>query len=234
MEGNGASKLAEALAKAQAEFQPAEKDKVNPHFGSRFASLGSITKATRAALTKNGLAVSQHPGRTQTGVTCESVLRHPGGETLSATAEVPFASVNAQAYGSALTYARRYSYAALLQIEIDEDDDANAASAPPMPASKAPPRKMPIQDVAPEEPPHPAEELSLTPSPRERPPAIVFRFGKSKGQNSHAVPDETLAWYLKVAEAAMKDETKARFLEANRKEFVLLEAEVKWRAEGRA
>jgi hypothetical protein len=50
--------------------------------------------------------------------------------------------MNPQAVGSATTYARRYSYAGVLSLNIDEDDDANAAATPP-PAKPSQPKALP-------------------------------------------------------------------------------------------
>ena len=55
--------LATALAKAQAQIQPAVKDRQNPAFRSNYADLASVWDACRVALASNGLSVSQHPGR---------------------------------------------------------------------------------------------------------------------------------------------------------------------------
>ena len=48
-----------ALAKAQGEMPNAVLNKVNPHFGSRYADIASIRDATVPALSKHGLSIRQ-------------------------------------------------------------------------------------------------------------------------------------------------------------------------------
>lgn len=121
------SQLAAALAKAQSVMTGALRDSENPHFRSRYADLASVWEACREPLSSNGLSVAQLPGITDRGtVTVETVLLHESGEFIGGTIEIPAAKSDAQAIGSALTYARRYSLAAVVGI-APEDDDAEGA-----------------------------------------------------------------------------------------------------------
>lgn len=123
--------LAAALVKAQAQIKPAVKDSTNPHFRSKYADLGAVWDACRAALTANGLSVVQMPtdaGEGRVGLT--SMLMHTSGQWMRDTFSAPLQQNNAQGVGSALTYLRRYGLSALVGIVADEDDDGNAASAP--------------------------------------------------------------------------------------------------------
>ena len=62
-----------------------------------------------------------------TGVTVETIFLHESGEQYSAgKLHVPATKFDAQGYGSALTYARRYSLMAACGI-APEDDDGEAA-----------------------------------------------------------------------------------------------------------
>ena len=124
------SKLAGALAKAQAEMHNAPLNKVNPHFKSKYADLAAIRDAVIPALAKNGLAVVQLPAITEHGFVLITRLMHESGEVVEATYPLP-ANGTPQATGSALTYAKRYSLASLCGIAAEEDDDANAAEADP-------------------------------------------------------------------------------------------------------
>jgi hypothetical protein len=54
-------------------------------------------------------------------------LRHASGETLKNLIPIFVRDDGPQAYGSALTYARRYGVTLLLCISADDDDDGNAA-----------------------------------------------------------------------------------------------------------
>lgn len=121
------SKLDAALAKAQGEIEAASKDKVNPHFNKRYADLASIWAAIRPALSKHGIAVTQWPiDSTDNRLHIVTRLAHDG-EWIMAKFSVPVQKADVQGYGSAVTYARRYSLAAAVGSAPDDDDDGNAA-----------------------------------------------------------------------------------------------------------
>lgn len=122
--------LGTALAKAQAEIKAALKDSKNPHFKSSYADLTSVWDACRAALTKNGLSVIQKTDFSEGEVWLETMLLHSSGENITGRYPLRPQQQTPQGYGSALTYARRYSLAAMVGVVADEDDDGNAASAP--------------------------------------------------------------------------------------------------------
>lgn len=123
-------KIASALVKAQKAFGPALKDKTNPAFRSKYADLGACIEAVMDALNSNGIALIQKQHPHDGGVTVETVFVHESGEVFSAgMLSVPAAKQDPQGYGSALTYARRYSLMAACGI-APEDDDGNAASKP--------------------------------------------------------------------------------------------------------
>jgi hypothetical protein len=76
--------LATALAVAQGSIQPAIRDRTNPAFKSSYADLASTWDACRVALSSNGLAVSQHPGRLEDGsVTVTTMLLHRSGQHIT-------------------------------------------------------------------------------------------------------------------------------------------------------
>lgn len=124
--------LAAALAKAQGEMRNAALNKVNPHFKSRYADLAGIRDAVVPVLAKHGIAVVQTLGVLETQQTPAVVTRllHASGQWIESTCPVA-GGKNMQEFGSAITYARRYSLSAICGIAADEDDDANAASEPP-------------------------------------------------------------------------------------------------------
>jgi hypothetical protein len=116
-----------AFVVAQASFAPALKDKTNPHFKSKYADLASCVDAVLEALNDNGIAMVQRTHPDDTGVTVETVFIHSSGESMECgKLHVPAAKQDPQGYGSALTYARRYSLMAACGI-APEDDDGNAA-----------------------------------------------------------------------------------------------------------
>jgi len=123
--------VAAAFVKAQKEFGPALKSSSNPHFKSRYADLAACVEAVIDALNNNGIALMQVTHECESGVIVETTLIHESGEMLSAgKLHVPASKADAQGYGSALTYARRYSLMAACGI-APEDDDGNAATAAP-------------------------------------------------------------------------------------------------------
>jgi hypothetical protein len=120
--------IASALVKAQKAFGPALKTSTNPHFRSRYADLSACVEAVITGLNDNGIALIQQTHDSESGVCVETLFLHESGESLSAgKLHVPATKQDAQGYGSALTYARRYSLMAACGI-APEDDDGNAAS----------------------------------------------------------------------------------------------------------
>lgn len=121
-------KVSAALVKAQKAFGPALKSSTNPHFKSRYADLSACVEAVIDALNDNGIALIQRNIECESGVCVETVFVHESGESMSSgPLHVPAAKQDPQGYGSALTYARRYSLMAACGI-APEDDDGNAAT----------------------------------------------------------------------------------------------------------
>jgi hypothetical protein len=125
--------IATALVKAQKAFGPALKSSLNPHFKSRYADLSACVEAVIEGLNGAGIALIQRTSEDATGVTVETVFLHESGEMLECgKLHVPASKQDPQGYGSALTYARRYSLMAACGI-APEDDDGNAATRKPIP-----------------------------------------------------------------------------------------------------
>lgn len=140
---NSIKEIAAALAKAQSAMDGAKKSSTNPHFKSRYADLESVVDAIKPALTANGIAYVQFPvtnDRQEVGV--ETMLCHASGEWIrSEPFFVPVTKADAQGFGSALTYCRRYSLAAACGV-APEDDDGNAAAKAAPAAIPADPREV--------------------------------------------------------------------------------------------
>lgn len=129
--------IASALVKAQKEFGPALKTKLNGGFKSQYADLQSCVDAVLDALNNNGIFLMQVNHEATDGITVETIFVHESGETLSAgKLHVPAIKFDPQGYGSALTYARRYSLMAACGI-APEDDDGEAARKAAEAAKKA-------------------------------------------------------------------------------------------------
>lgn len=127
---NEQNNIAKAFVAAQKQFAPALKTSTNPHFKSKYADLASCVEAVIDALNSHGIALLQKPHLCESGVTIETVFVHESGEQLSGGVfHTPAQKNDPQGYGSAMTYARRYSLMAACGI-APEDDDGNSASRP--------------------------------------------------------------------------------------------------------
>ena len=125
------NELAAALAKAQAKFTPAAKNKTNPHLKSKYADLVAVTEACKAPLAEAGLSYSQIVESERAEVTCVTVLMHSSGQWIAGRLTLHGKDTSPQAMGSAITYARRYGLSAMLGIVTDEEDDGDSAQAQP-------------------------------------------------------------------------------------------------------
>ena len=179
------AKIYSAFVKAQAAFGPALKSSSNPHFKSKYADLSACVEAVIDALNANGIALVQKSVHAETGVCIETLFLHESGESMSSgPLHVPASKQDAQGYGSAMTYARRYSLMAACGI-APEDDDGNAAS-------RAKPKAEPAK-------PKPAE-----PSPRQKELddlALYLIELHEKGQDLPAIS----LWYAKDTWSAEND-----------------------------
>jgi hypothetical protein len=128
-----------SLAKAQAEMQTAGLSAENPYFKTRYADLAAIVKASRPALTQNGLSIIQQIITHDDGHTyLHTLLCHCSGQWVESRVRIAPPKTDVQSLGSYITYLRRYSIAALCGIVTsDEDDDGNLAVASYAPATKA-------------------------------------------------------------------------------------------------
>jgi len=131
--------IASALVKAQKEFGPALKTHTNPAFRSRYADLSACVEAVIDALNNNDIFLMQPTHECTDGVIVETIFIHSSGEQISSgKLHVPATKHDAQGYGSALTYARRYSLMAACGIAPEDDDGNNASKPKPAPAKPAP------------------------------------------------------------------------------------------------
>jgi hypothetical protein len=129
-------------------MQGAVKDRTNPAFKSSYADLASTWDACRVALSTNGLAVSQHPGRLEDGsVTVTTMLLHKSGQHISSVCSALPRDASPASVGSVVTYLRRYGLAAAVGVS-PEDDDGQAASQPAAPYAPAQRVPAPVQRVA--------------------------------------------------------------------------------------
>lgn len=138
--------LSSAMAHAFAEIEAATKSANNPHFKSKYANLESIIEAVKPALINHGLFFTQHCHPSEDGVCVETVLGHEGGDQMSlGKLFVPANKKDAQGFGSALTYARRYGLMTAFGVPC-EDDDGNAAASSARRSPEPAPAKVPCED----------------------------------------------------------------------------------------
>lgn len=124
------SPIAAAFVQVQAKIHNPPLDGRNPHFKSKFATLGATLKVIRPVCAEHGLAFWQEPVVQDDKVGVRTYLVHEAGEVkIFEPLFIKGPKADAHGQGSALTYARRYALCAIFGIVGDDDDDGNAAVA---------------------------------------------------------------------------------------------------------
>ena len=120
--------LINALVKAQQEIDHVVQDSKNPFFKSNYASLKEVFDSVKKPMNENGIYIQQESHDCDTGACVETVFYGHGGKMSAGKVTIPAAKHDPQAYGSALTYAKRYSLLMACGVATKaEDDDAEAA-----------------------------------------------------------------------------------------------------------
>lgn len=117
-----------ALLKFHAEMGTVSKSDTNPFFKNKYASLPVILTAIKEPLQNAELVVVQFP--TGENEMTTTLLHSESGEYMRGTFKMTPSKNDPQGQGSVITYQRRYALGAILGLNIDEDDDGNAGSAP--------------------------------------------------------------------------------------------------------
>jgi len=120
------NELANALCRAQSQMGGVVKDSSNPFFKSKYADITSVIKAIKQPFADNGLSYTQFPVSSEHGVGVSTRLMHVSGQYLEMEYTLPAVKKDPQAFGSAITYARRYALQSIAGIPV-ADDDAEAA-----------------------------------------------------------------------------------------------------------
>lgn len=116
--------LAAALAKAQAEFKVADKNKKNKFFENHYADLQSVVEASRPSLSKHGFSVTQDLIVSDNGEELlMSILLHSSGQWIKSLAKVKPMKQDVQSFSSYVSYLKRISYASLVGVVAGEEDD---------------------------------------------------------------------------------------------------------------
>lgn len=134
--------LASSLCKAQASLGGAVKGSINPHFKSRFADLAEVIETAKPHLAANGLSFTQAGVHREGVQLLRTTLLHSSGQWLAGEYALTPTKPDAQGYGAAMTYARRYCLAALLGIPQVDDDGETASGRGAPPATEAPTRDL--------------------------------------------------------------------------------------------
>ena len=126
------SKITAALSAVQGALEHAGRSSKNPHLKSTYADLTALIDVAKEPLLKNGLAVVQVTAIGDDGrVYLITELVHSSGEFFRSHYPLRPLREDPQGFGSAMTYARRYCYQAIIGIaSIGEDDDGHKASEP--------------------------------------------------------------------------------------------------------
>lgn len=151
-------KLFAALALFQGDVTNPPREADNPFYRNKYTTLDAMISHVRPALSKHGLSVIQMPCSGPDGIGVITTLCHASGQYVQSDPYyLKLSKQDAQAGGSAITYARRYAYAAILGIASDSDDDDGCdASAKEQPKKPAP--QQPTQEPKPE--PAPRQETA--------------------------------------------------------------------------
>jgi len=126
-------KLAVALAHAQAELPAVKFDGANPFLKNKYATLGAVIETARPILAKYELSIMQSPVNDGDKIGVTTLLLHSSGEFIEDTIYIPASDSKglsvAQSAGVVISYLRRYSLQAFLNMYADEDTDGHKPEA---------------------------------------------------------------------------------------------------------
>jgi hypothetical protein len=177
-----------ALVKAISEVTSPKFDAKNPHYGNKYATLGSHIDAIKGTFAKHGWTIIQHPSsymNSQVGIT--TILLHVSGDQLSFSAHIPVdpAKIDAQKAGSIYSYLRRYALSAIANLAAEDDDGQSAVETA---------NYVSVAKPSAEAPAKPKQAPSTVPGNWRN---VVLHFGKNKGQSLGSLPANSLDWYAK-------------------------------------
>jgi hypothetical protein len=190
--------LATALSSAQSEIRGAIKDAENPFFKSSYADLESIWESCREIITTHGLSVTQLPTMTDDGKypALETTLMHSSGQWISGKIALNPVKPDPQSMGSAISYMRRYSLAAVLGIYQKDDDGEAAMGRRKEPAQNYPSRSEDVTSIT--------TVMSHALNAAD-PEEMYVPFGKNKGRKIKdigrlQIEDDLKYWNKRLAE----------------------------------
>ena len=183
------SDFAPAFVKAQAEIESADKDRINPAFKSKYATLAACIEASRPALAKHGLSVLQGVRMATTGepyVYVTTRILHASGEWIEEELAWPVKNMDSFGVGSGVTYARRVGYCGLVGVVADEDDDGAASVRQPQAQAQARPRPLMTTTSG--------SAAASTASPAEDVPAIMRGSELPPAKETLTPPEQHRLW----------------------------------------
>jgi hypothetical protein len=123
-------KVSAALLAAQRSIKDPVKAETNTFFKSKYADLGAVLEACRAALLPQGITFHQWTADGEKGIVVHTRLQHDSGEYMVfSSCSFPATKPDAHGVASAITYGRRYALLGIMGIcGVDEDDDGNRAA----------------------------------------------------------------------------------------------------------
>jgi hypothetical protein len=247
MQSSSIKEIAAALAKFIAQVKQPAKNAKNPHFGNRYADLNAVIETASQPLADNGLSFMQTTRFSEGTLVLRTVVMHTSGEWVAGEYPVLPVKPDPQGYGSAMTYARRYSLSAALGLAADDDDDGNAGSGKPATASSSSSVKPPaVKTSAPAvKPAPPAKPVVAVAKPTPtasalagddledldaaqaaataadgNPSDFVVTIGKNNGKKLAEVSRKAIEWYANELSPTNDDGLK---LQAAAKAFLALQ-----------
>lgn len=121
------NEIAEALSKAQSEMTGAVKSSKNPFFKTNYSDLSSVCEAISAPFANNSLSFVQSPEFCEHHIQVVTRIMHSSGQWIEGVVTLPPTKNDAQGYGSAITYGRRYGLQAMAGVPSIDDDGQGAA-----------------------------------------------------------------------------------------------------------
>lgn len=126
---NETKNIFKALAEFRVVLQQPTKDAKNPFFKSTYVTLDGVVKAIDEAIKDTGLSYSQEATSEGNQISVSTHVFHESGEFISYDPlTLPATKADAQGFGSAVTYAKRYALGAVFGVTSDIDDDGNGSS----------------------------------------------------------------------------------------------------------
>lgn len=122
--------ISKALHTFRQQIVQPNKDKVakGKNFSYNYVTLDSVAEAIDKAIKETGLSYLQSVSSENNEAKVVTLITHESGQWIETDSlGLPTTKHDAQAFGSAITYAKRYSLCAAFGVVADEDDDGSKA-----------------------------------------------------------------------------------------------------------